>query len=396
MIIGVVGPDVGEIQKFVQTILAEKHIQAVDFRQICQHLQGEVLNSLMTQDFHQKYFLKNLESQLGTVLVTGNLLLNPNLCEWILENQGTVVIVPNKPAELDSSWDSKYWSQEPVREYELRQRFSNLYKHLQKIHVGQLYMISPKQAQQIKTQTWPNSKIYDLDDQALANYSLGKDDENMNMEDSIRQAMKELGIELEQPSEEVAPITLPTPEETQANSSEISPETDQVSSFDEEETDTQAQQLTFPEFEEEESTLEEEDQQKSIFVKLTDTNMAILFPANLELEQKVIGGVEYNVATVEIPDLSDRKLQELKCINNDTPAVKAIEPTKQTHEPIKVTKMDEPTKASMSLEELEVLRQEKAKLDAEIKQNRADGNLDMVNVLRKQRRAVRAKINKLS
>lgn len=394
MIIGIVGPDVGEVQKFVQNTLAEKHIQVVDSGQILQHLQEEVLNSLMTQDYHKKYFLKNLESQLGTVVVTGNLLLNPNLCEWILENQGAVVIVPNKLAELDSSWDSKYWSQETVREYELEQRFNDLYTRLQKIHVGQLYMISPKQAQQIKIQNWSNSKIYGLDDQSLANYALGKGDENMNMEDSIRQAMKELGIELNQPAKEVAPITLPTPEETQVNSSEISSETDQVLPYDEVETNTQAQQLTFPEFEEEEPALEEEDQQKSIFVKLTDTNMAILFPASLELDTRVIDGVEYNVATVEIPDLNDRKLQELKSINN-APAVKAIQPTKQT-QPIKATKVDELIKTSVSMEDLEALKQDKARLDVEIKQNRAAGNLDTVNVLRKQRRAVRAKINKLS
>lgn len=338
--------------------------------------------------------MKNLESQLGTVVVTGNLLLNPNLCEWILENQGAVVIVPNKLAELDSSWDSKYWSQETVREYELEQRFNDLYKRLQKIHVDQLYMISPKQAQQIKIQNWSNSKIYGLDDQSLANYALGKGDENMNMEDSIRQAMKELGIELNQPAKEVAPITLPIPEETQVNSSEISPETDQVLPFDEGKANTQAQQLTFPEFEEEEPALEEEDQQKSIFVKLTDTNMAILFPASLELDKRVIDGVEYNVATVEIPDLNDRKLQELKSINN-TPAVKAIQPTTQTQKPIKATKVDELIKTSVSMEDLEALKQEKARLDVEIKQNRAAGNLDTVNVLRKQRRAIRAKINKL-
>lgn len=388
MIVGIVGPDVGEVQQFVQNTLAEKHIQAVDFKQICQHLQDKVLNSLMTQEFHQKYFLKHLESQLGTVVITGNLLLNPSLCRWILEEQGTVIIVLNKPTELDPSWYSKYWSQEPVREYELGQRFTDLYKQLQKSHIGQLYMISLKQAQQIKIQNWSNSKIYGLDDQSLANYALGKGDETMSMEDSIRQAMKELGIALGQPSEEVIPITLPTPEETQANSSEISTETDQVSSFDEEETSTQAQQLTFPEF-------EEENTQKSIFVKLTDTNMAILFPANLELEQKVIGGVEYNVATVEIPDLNDRKLQELKSINN-TPAVKAIQPTTQTQKPIKATKVDELIKTSVSMEDLEALKQEKARLDVEIKQNRAAGNLDTVNVLRKQRRAIRAKINKLS
>lgn len=395
MIIGIVGPDVGEVQKFVQNTLAEKHIQVVDSGQILQHLQEEVLNSLMTQDYHKKYFLKNLESQLGTVVVTGNLLLNPNLCEWILENQGAVVIVPNKLAELDSSWDSRYWSQETVREYELEQRFNDLYKRLQKIHVDQLYMISPKQAQQIKIQNWSNSKIYGLDDQSLANYALGKGDENMNMEDSIRQAMKELGIELNQPAREVAPITLPIPEETQVNSSEISPETDQVLPFDEGKANTQAQQLTFPEFEEEEPALEEEDQQKSIFVKLTDTNMAILFPASLELDKRVIDGVEYNVVTVEIPDLNDRKLQELKSINN-APAVKAVQPTKQTQKPIKVDELIKTSSMEDLEAHLEALKQEKVRLDVEIKQNRAAGNLDTVNVLRKQRRAIRAKINKLS
>lgn len=56
MIVGIVGPDVGEVQKFVQNTLAEKHIQVVDSGQILQHLQEEVLNSLMTQDYHKKYF----------------------------------------------------------------------------------------------------------------------------------------------------------------------------------------------------------------------------------------------------------------------------------------------------------------------------------------------------
>ena len=45
--------------------------------------------------------------------------------------------------------------------------------------------------------------------------------------------------------------------------------------------------------------------------------------------------------------------------------------------------------------ELEEVKAEKARLDGEIKKYRSEGNMDMVNSLRKQRRIVRGKINKL-
>ena len=47
------------------------------------------------------------------------------------------------------------------------------------------------------------------------------------------------------------------------------------------------------------------------------------------------------------------------------------------------------------LDRLEELKAEKARLDGEIKKYRSEGNMDMVNSLRKQRRIVRGKINKL-
>lgn len=194
-----------------------------------------------------------------------------------------------------------------------------------------------------------------------------------------------------------------------------------------------------------ELTTIQEPQQKSpaIYMKVAGDKLVVMIPDGVELERHNINGESVRAAVVSLPDLSDDELQVLDVINKVEPEpVKHIvtqqpavyitqEPTpkaeyefdvravadpnwtpdratpiqpKANAEPVKlekpIQKIEKPKTekpkpvvipdADLNLEDL---LEEKKALTAEIKEAREEGDTERVNMLRRQRRVVRAKIH---
>lgn len=407
MIIGLVGPADSDTQLITELLTEEKSIQVVDSTDVIRLMDRNHINSLTTKDYHKKYFLKQLESELGTYIVTGNLLLSQEICRWVLQDGGIIVVISRDKME---SYDKSvienpgvYWDDLSVQRYELEYKFKRLFEELQKSNgiSENLYLIdlsnedSEYLSQLVEhSQKWVDSEHFSLSAKELASITsiATKEESNhMTMEESIKQAMRELGVEVD---DEPAQDKLVEKPKTAEKKQKPVKKAQEPVMFTNAEMEAEGQ-MTFN-FKESENQ-EEPEESKSIFVKLTDTTMALLLPAGLQLEKQSIGGTEFNVATVSVPDWDSRKLQELELKTEKQPELKTkpAETKTETPKPVeKVSVTQEPVKIVVD-GGLKELQEEKARLDAEIKKRRAEGDMDTVNALRKQRRAVRGKINSL-
>ena len=408
MIIGLVGPAASDTQLITELLTEEKSIQVVDSIDVIRLMDRKHINSLTTKDYHKKYFLKQLESELGTYIVTGNLLLSREICQWILQDGGIIVIISRDKME---SYDKSvientgvYWDDPNIQRYELEYKFKRLFEELQKSNggSGNLYLVdlSDEDSEDLNqlvecSQEWMDSEHFSLSAKELVSIVTRKEDNHMTMEESIKQAMRELGVEVDDEPAQDKPVEKPkTVEKKQKPAKKVAQEPTNV------ETEVEGQ-MTLEEFEND-SLQEEPEENNSIFVKLTDTTMALLLPVGLQLEKQSIGGMEFNVATVSVPDWDSRKLQELELKIEKQPELKTQAKTKPVETKTKTLKpvekksvTQEPVKIVVESGDLKELQEEKARLDAEIKKYRAEGDMDTVNALRKQRRAVRGKINSL-
>lgn len=397
MIIGVIGPVLQDTQLVADLVTEEKSIQIVDSLEVIRAMDRKYLNSITTQEYHKKYFLKQLESELGTLVVMGNIILNQKVCQWILQDGGIVIVVSrNKMEDYDGivlENTEVYWADEDIQRYELEYKFKHLFEVLQQSiqRLDNLYLIdlTDEDSEDLnrlvkQSQEWEDSQVTGLSLGELLTMVIGKEDKHMTMEESIRQAMKELGVEMDdEPTETVEKPK--TTKKKQKPEKPVAPKSKEVVEKKQENLQEEQENL------ESDSDIE---QIESIFVKLTDTTMALLLPVDIQLEKQFIGGRDFNVATVAIPDWSNRKLQELELKGEkkqeETSKSKPVEKSKP-----KANTAQKPVKTTVVSDNLKELQEEKAKLDAEIKKYRAAGDMDMVNTLRKQRRAVRGKINSL-
>lgn len=146
---------------------------------------------------------------------------------------------------------------------------------------------------------------------------------------------------------------------------------------------------------------EHEEESLSVFCKIKDGRMVLFFPKDYPFEVTNFGDLALNTLTFEMPDYDNRKLQELNIV---LPVQKSAA-DEIIRKPIILPKEDKkpekPEKKAVKKVELSddanlnELLQEKADLDEQIKEARHDGDEELVNQLRKERRIVRGKINKL-
>lgn len=398
MIIGLIGPVSQDTLVMSEMLTLDKKIQFVDAISVLRMADRKTINSLTVKHCHKQYFLKKLETELGTVMVSGNLILSEDILPWVLDNGGVIVVVSrNKLENYDKDTletTEKYWDDKLIQKYNLEVRFKKLHERLQGKNdgVGNLFLVdvSDENSEQLSellevSQEWSESTRDDLkNEEILQITSIRKDDTDMTMEESIKNAMRELGMEVDDDGAEEQPVKKPEPKNpVKQVKVEKEPEKKIAEDFinppeEAAETDVSGQ--------------EEGEEADAIYVKISDDRMAVLLPVGLQMERQTIGGMEFNVATVGLPDLKSTKLQELAIVTQKpepkkpvkrTPIVTEKEPTK-------------PIKTVVVSGEISDLVAEKARLDAEIKKYRQLGDVDTVNELRKQRRAVRNKINKLN
>lgn len=409
MIVGLVGGVASDVADVAMVLAEDSAIQIVDAIEVLRLADRYTINSLTIQSYHKQYFLKVLENTFGTVIVTGNIILSDDIIDWILENDGLIGIVSRKDMK---SYDKdtldmlkRYWDEPSTQKYHIEVRWKKLYERL-KAKGKNVYYVDVSESDGFEelcevSQEWEASlKIGVSSQEILEITSIRKDDESMaeTLEESIKRCMKELGMEVtedtpnqEQPAkpakktekkEEVKKETKKTAKKAEIPETFMNPPEDE------------------PPKQQPEQYEQEDDEIESIFVKISDGTMALLLPAGLQMEKQVIAGMEFNVATVELPDLTSSKLQEL-AIKIGTQSKSQPAPKKPQEQPKTAIKRQPiiaekpPIKTVVVSGDLKDLQEEKARLDAEIKKYRSLGNEEQVNALRKQRRAVRNKINAL-
>lgn len=202
--------------------------------------------------------------------------------------------------------------------------------------------------------------------------------------ESIKKAMAELGI----PSDE---ISLDEPKATKPTKKEVSNG----------ENKPKEEPFMNPPVEESgESGESDEDAVLSVFCKVKGDKMVLFFPKDYPFEVTNFGDLMLNTLTFELPDYNNSKLQELSIILSSSQTVDKIVRTPiilPKEDKTKAVKPKTPSRTvdSSEGEDLDALTQRKAELDAQIKDARHNGDEELVNQLRKERRVVRGKINKL-
>ena len=416
MIIGLVGGVASDVADVAMVLVEDNAIQIVDAIEVLRLADRYTINSLTIQSYHKQYFLKVLENTFGTVIITGNIILSDDIIDWILENDGLIGIVSRKDMK---SYDKdtldmlkRYWDEPSTQKYHVEVRWKKLYERL-KAKGKNVYYVDVSESDGLEelcevSQEWEASlKIGVSSQEILEITSIRKDDESMaeTLEESIKRCMKELGMEV---TEDTLNQEQPAKPAKKTEKTEKTEKKEEVKK----ETKKTAKKAEIPEIfmnppEEDEPNQEqpeqyeqEDDEIESIFVKISDGTMALLLPAGLQMEQQVIAGMEFNVATVELPDLTSSKLQELaiKVGTQSKSQTTSKKPQEQPKTAIKrqpIIAEKPPIKTVVVSGDLKDLQEEKARLDAEIKKYRSLGNEEQVNALRKQRRAVRNKINAL-
>ena len=384
MIIGFVGghPDGDSIT--LSSDPKKNLIRVVNLTKVLQTMDETHRNIAIIQDSYKKYILTVLESHYGSIMVEGNLILNEFICDWLLESGKSVVfnlkkycggwVEPYEELErIEPPLDSPYevWINE-FNDFVKKYGYS---PHLGKLVAGDTLCMDSRALSQFYV------NLKEIDYQELIEVITRKEDTTMlSMEESIRKAMMELGITPDNSSgEKNKPVKAQHPAQTQIKRTPIqSPENEVQENADISEKTEQF-----------DGSATEDNEENSIFVKMTDTNMAILIPVGLKMQTQTIGGTLFNVANVQLPEFSSKRIQELQIVSQDS---------QQNPKPVPVESAkpkEDVSQSSDSTDELEELIANKAMLDKSIKVARADGDTEKVNELRKQRHVVRAKINRL-
>ena len=149
-----------------------------------------------------------------------------------------------------------------------------------------------------------------------------------------------------------------------------------------------------------EQDLQEEDTPE-ICCKILDGKMAIMIPKGTKLDSRKVGDLEFDVLTFDMPDVNCNTLQLLKTVTQDSetkkptetkkPIVKKVDKKEVEDKPIQTDTNESPKSGSVVSD----LKDQKKEIDRLIKEARKSGDTDKVNELRKQRRKIRAKMNKI-
>ena len=392
MIIGLIGPCDQDTQSIVDVLTDENSIQYVDGNTLVRSLDRRHMYSVVNSTTERKNILLKLKSHVDTMIVSGNLLLTEDICEWIL-NEGGVVCVISR-GSLDSynfttiNLTGTYWGDPGIQQYEMVTRYKEQYLALSKSYSDNLYLVdlSDEDSEDLvslveESKNWKDSRVI-VEQEELVKIVQEGVGGNVTMEDSIRKAMVELGVPLDD-----EPKSIDTPKKmepiskknvTKKNVDSKKKVTKKKVKHEIATPEVEPQQLTIFDIVESQEPEDNTEDESSVYVKVSENSMAIIFPKDMVLENRTIGEVDFNVVTVELPDINNHNLQELKVrFGSSKPMVK-------------------PTFKRIDTSDLEAMKAEKSSLDAQIRKARSEGDTDLVNTLRKQRRALRAKINKLN
>ena len=224
-----------------------------------------------------------------------------------------------------------------------------------------------------------NGEIIEVNDAEvlqLNNEFFGKVVSDLSIEDSIKKAMAELGLDPEEITETPEPEKMVQTPEVQPTEPEKTPEPEPevTEEFPPNLPNTQSDEPEVSKPLNEEQTTQIK-QNTSIYLKIKDGTVALFIPEGAQLGRTEVGGESYSTIVFRAPDLGNTGLQELVQVAQAQP----VERVKRV-----------PISSDSSL--IELVR-EKSRLDEQIKSARQSGDEVLVKQLRKQRRQVREQIN---
>ena len=351
-----------------------------------------IIDKFISDDNLKKICLKELEEEYKTIVVVGNLGLNENVLKWLQTLESSLTVVVNREGLNHFSSEElellrEYFFSDSELVYEVENRFYDLYNHLYN-HLDnkeKSVLLNPDNDESLDNFANVLEKVELLDSnfsgrelQGILMDLLGGRNMN-NIEESIRKAMIDLGIKPDD-AKDVAKDLTKHPKsglKEHKKSIEDKPEDEVKKSKPKED--------------------KEDTEPNSLFCKISDGRMALLIPEGIHLDSMEISGVKFKVVTTKIPDISNNNLQELEeVVEGKKPQTKS---KTFTHKKVIQKSSDLATetksivKSELYSENLDDLKDEKSRLDDAIKQARAAGNQELVESLRKERRAVRKKIN---
>lgn len=327
-------------------------------------VESRLMNALVYDQKFVKYWMKVLNEVYPNFCLIGNTFLQQSTLEELV-NSGTIELyICSQDREIEK--------------YKTGRMYDGLYKSLKKTCKTGLYLniepdayvttyLNTEDLAKITLVIWRETHMGEITD------AITKALQGINSdvgEDEVKQAMANLGMSVEgyeSQNTEDEPV-----EETQME------ETKPI--------------MNPPEPEDDESSQDDEDQ---MCCKISGNTMVLMFPKDTEFNSITIGDVEFNTLTVSLPDVSSTKLQVLDIIHQ---IQQKSEQPKIVRVPIflpKETKPEKKVQTRVENADLEQLRQQKAEIDAKIKQARSNNDSGLVEQLRKERRKLRAEINKL-
>lgn len=369
MVIGVVSSTQSHVQLIKDAIATRYDFTHVTERDIVSTIGiGKLVNC------DKAPLLDSLQDTYGNVLISGDALWSEALCQYLLTNlRGSLLIditLP-KPGELPHG---QYWGYEGIMAWVIQSQFKRAPQH-----DGSVIYLDVDNSQFQFNMTALLETIQQHDDR--------RDVVNVSMEDVIKRAMKDLGIELP-PAQVVTEETAPKEESEVEKTVEMIKETVEVAaqhptalSIEQPPTIVSTPKVA-PEKKQDLNT-NSTNSDSQVFLKMKDGTMALFIPVNIQLPAQVIGGVGYHTLVFTAPDLGNTGLQPLKVQNAVIPATSSVVHRHPIMTP-QVT-VDSP--------DLQQLVAQKVQLDQSIRDARAAKDEATVAELRKQRRLIRRQIN---
>lgn len=381
MVIGVVSSTQSHIQ-LIKDAIATKY----DFTHVTEEniVSAVGIGRLVTGD--KRLLLDNLQRTYGNVLISGDALWSETLCQYLLGTLGGSLLIDitlPKPGELPHG---QYWGYEGIIDWAIQAQSKKATLHQFKratLHDGAIVYLDTDDSQ------FQSNMVALME--VIQNHYKKEDVVDVSMEDVIKRAMADLGIE---PPAQATPIvdsskkpipvsqteetTLPEVKETV----EIGAQHPIALSTNLHPTIVSSDEVT-PEENHNSSTSSITDDTQ-VYLKIKDGTIALFLPTSIQLPAQVISGVEYHTLVFTAPDLGNIGLQPLKIQNN-------VAPTKVKRHPISAPVVSsQPVGDSSDLHQLVA---QKVQLDQSIRDARAAGDETTVNELRKQRRLIRRQIN---
>lgn len=376
MVIGVVSSTQSHIQLIKDTIATKYDFTHVTEENI---VSAVGIGRLVTGD--KRPLLDNLQHTYGNVLISGDALWSETLCQYLLGDLGGSLLIDITLPKPDELPHGQYWGYEGIMDWAIQAQSKRATPH-------QFKRATPYDGTIVYLDTDDSQFQFNMVAlmEVIQNHYKKEDVVDVSMEDVIKRAMADLGIEppaqdtpivdssksqteettlpeVKETVEIVAqhPIALSTnPHPTIVSSDEVTPEENHNSSTSSITDDTQ------------------------VYLKIKDGTMALFLPTSIQLPAQVISGVEYHTLVFTAPDLGNIGLQPLKIQN-------LVAPTKVERHPISAPVVSSQPAGDSS--DLRQLVAQKVQLDQSIRDARAAGDETTVNELRKQRRLIRRQIN---